>query len=222
MNVAIYMLTRDRLEYTRRALRSLVLRTRMNFSLSILDNGSTDGTQDYLSQACERNPNIDLHFEKENIGIHAMSKIAQRHFSNFDLVFKVDNDCEFTHDVITPITKIYDQAINKKMILSPRVEGIVNQPRRIYTVDTGDHKFGMTGHVGGLCMAMPNHIFSNMHIETSLPKAKGFDSNVCSCANSMGYTIGYIEDLSVWHMDGTHEQAKKYPEYFKRKMEEEK
>ena len=71
-------------------------------------------------------------------------------------------------------------------------------------------------------MAIPREMWKILKIDSSLPKARGFDSLVCSTARKNGFAVGYIEDLMVSHIDTTDGQARKYPEYFKRKKLEEK
>ena len=223
MSVGVYMLTRDRLEYTKRAITSFRKYNGSEVFLVVIDNGSKDGTTEWLKEQLSSGVINHLHLEPENVGIHKAFFIAKGIFKNkYSLIVKVDNDCEFIEPVIAHIFSNYSTAINYKMVLSPHVNGIMNQPKRSYFVKTslGD-TFGNTGHVGGLCMAIPFQLWRKLEIDGTKPKARGFDSSVCEQAKMYGYVVGYIENIFVEHMDGTNKQAEKYPEYFKRKKIEE-
>jgi glycosyltransferase involved in cell wall biosynthesis len=93
--VHLVMMTFNRLEYTREALPALLRDPQEPFALTLWDNGSTDGTREYLQTV--RDPRIvDLVFSEENRGqTWVTNKIWSE--SDADLVGKVDNDC-----VVTP------------------------------------------------------------------------------------------------------------------------
>lgn len=87
--IPVLMITYNRLEYTKKALEALFFsRDRKIF---IIDNGSTDGTQDYImSQQWSYTWNIT--FNKTNLGIAgAMNQFLEK-TKNFEWVGKVDND----------------------------------------------------------------------------------------------------------------------------------
>jgi len=54
MKIAIYTLTRDRLQYTQDCFSSLWQNAGMPFDHYIVDNGSEDGTVEWLMQEAER------------------------------------------------------------------------------------------------------------------------------------------------------------------------
>lgn len=104
MNVAIVLVTHNRLEYTRLALASLLADAAEEFSLTIWDNASTDGTQEYLESVDD--PRIkEKIFSKENIGQTGAMNYAWSK-TNVELVGKLDNDC-----LVTPgWTRIFAKA----------------------------------------------------------------------------------------------------------------
>ena len=55
MNLLIVLITHDRLAYTKRTLRDLWDTIQVPYHLIVVDNASTDGTQEYLSGLLERN-----------------------------------------------------------------------------------------------------------------------------------------------------------------------
>jgi glycosyltransferase involved in cell wall biosynthesis len=93
--IELAFVTWNRLEYTRLALSRLLSDPDEEFRLSIWDNGSTDGTRDYLRGEVD-DPRIHtITFSEENVGqIVAVNSIWSH--SEADLLGKVDNDCLLT------------------------------------------------------------------------------------------------------------------------------
>src|SRR5512139_717357 len=185
MRVAVYTLTRDRLEYTIHCFAALHTNVGVPYDHYVVDNGSQDGTVDWLqSHASEF---AGLRFEKENIGISRGSNMALqmiRRAVPYDLVIKMDNDCEvYCQNIIGQLVEIFQDAWSHayapEYVLSPRVEGIVNQPARgRYTMLAG-RRIGLTGIVGGLFRAVPWRIYESYEYPENLPLAWGQDDHFC-------------------------------------------
>jgi GT2 family glycosyltransferase len=253
MRIAIYTLTRDRIEYTKHCFGVLREKAGMDFDHYVLDNGSTDGASSWLRENGKM-------FKKlvcmpENIGISAGSNMMlDVIFSSgdYDLIIKMDNDCEVVTDGIlrkvcdvfwpTPSSFGYSPFAPPRptatpperrggefrngeilrMVLSPRVNGINKQPKRGLEKVINGYRVGFTSIVGGLFHIVPAVIYSNYRYPLNLPKAWGQDDDFCHVMNQKGIRTGYIEDLEVNHYETTSGQAARYPEYFERKWEEEK
>jgi len=84
----------NRLEYTRRALESLLADPSRSFIVTIWDNASSDGTREYLRTVSDPRIN-DLVLSEENVGqVDAVNTVWQR--SDAELLGKLDNDCILT------------------------------------------------------------------------------------------------------------------------------
>ncbi len=96
MTIDLIFISFNRLEYTKLALASVLADPTEQFSLTIWDNASTDGTRDYLRNEV-RDPRIkDVVLSRENVGqIAALNEVWGS--SKADLVGKLDNDC-----IVTP------------------------------------------------------------------------------------------------------------------------
>jgi GT2 family glycosyltransferase len=226
MKIAIYTLTRDRLEYTMHCFASLKAKA-WNYAYDhfVLDNGSTDGTIAWLREN-------ELQFKKviympENFGISKGSNTILKEIfdGDYDLIIKMDNDCEVISDnILQQMVEIFEDAANRKMevVLSPRVIGIINQPYRAYQTTIGGRDVGITGIVGGLFHVVPVKIYRQYKYPVKLPKAWGQDDDFCHWLNKTGRKTGYVEGLIVNHYETTSGQAQRFPEYFERKWKEEK
>jgi hypothetical protein len=142
----------------------------------------------------------------------------------FDLVCKVDNDCEIiSENILGQIAEIYSllPPMGPQYVLSPRVEGIVNQPKRVRETQLGGRRVGLTSIVGGLFHCVPAKVYQQYRYPTNLPLGWGQDDNFCAWARSKGCEVGYIEGLIVNHYLTTDGQAKQDLPYFERKWSEE-
>jgi len=226
MRIAVYTLTRDRLEYTKHCFASLKEKAwGYPYDHFVLDNGSTDGTITWLR---ENEPQFKkVLYMPENVGISKGSNTILKEIfaGNYDLIIKMDNDCEVISDnILGQLVEIFDDAFNLRynIMLSPRVTGINNQPHRTSHITLGGRDVGLTGIVGGLFHVVPATIYQKYKYPEKLAKAWGQDDHFCDWLRQNSWAKGYVEGLVVNHFETTIGQAQRYPEYFKRKFTEEK
>lgn len=221
MRIAVYTLTRDRAAYTEHCFNMLWQNAGLPFDHFVIDNGSTDGTVEWLYSNAKRFRKIVL--EPDNTGISYASNLALDIIGNgYDLIVKLDNDCEIvTPGLFADMVKVYEFA-GRPLLLSPRVEGINRQPKRAYTIHAGGYEIGRTGIVGGLCHWLPAATYQRYRYPETLPKAWGQDDDLCAWCYKQNIEMGYVEALTVNHYEGTDAQAKRFPFYFTRKAIEEK
>lgn len=92
-SVDILYLTYNRLAYTKVTLPALIENAGADFALTIVDNGSTDGTVEYLAEFSRRHPKQIKHtyFLEKNMGISPPTNAFWR-ASRAEFLGKVDND----------------------------------------------------------------------------------------------------------------------------------
>lgn len=228
MKVAVYTLTRERLDYTKHCFGVLRERAGHHFDHYVVDNGSQDGTAEWLVEEYQsKNPGVTLIPNTENKGISVGSNQALDEMKgiDYDLIFKIDNDCEVLFSgVIERLVRLYENRpeLKGEYMLSPKIEGIINQPTRARYTMIDDCKIGVTGMVGGLFHVMRGPIYQRYRFDEGLPLASGQDEGVCGWFRKQGGTCGYVEGIRVAHYETTTGQAERYPAYFERKWEEEK
>jgi len=92
MKIDLVYITYNRLEYTKKSLPALLADPVEDFSLTIWDNASTDGTVEYIRNEVKDSRITDVVFSKENVGqTQAVNQIWSN--SSADLLGKIDNDC---------------------------------------------------------------------------------------------------------------------------------
>ncbi len=96
MTIDLVFITYNRLDYTKLALSSVLADPNKEFSLTIWDNASTDGTAEYLKSEVSDPRISDIVLYEKNIGqTAAVNKIWAN--SKAELLGKLDNDC-----IVTP------------------------------------------------------------------------------------------------------------------------
>lgn len=90
--VNIGMITYNRLEFTRQAIEALVRFTRFPHVLTVVDNGSTDGTREYLLRMRELGVIGNLVLLDANVGVAKASNLAWSLEPEAEYYLKLDND----------------------------------------------------------------------------------------------------------------------------------
>jgi len=224
MKIAVYSLTHDRLAFTRSCFQSLWDRLGVPFDHYVFDNGSTDGTVEWLEAYRPRFADVVL--SADNLGIaRACNRLLDRIGARgpYDLVIKIDNDCEVvTPDLLVALVELLEGArsTSPPVVLSPRVEGLVHQPARRRYERIGGRKVGVTGAVGGIFLPVPGHVFQEYRYPEDLPLGIGDDMHLCGWLRERGVMIGYVEDLVVRHHQTTVGQWHEERAYFARRDRE--
>lgn len=96
--VNICVVTYNRLDYTRQCLPSILERTRYPYRLTVVDNGSSDGTPAYLSDLALQGIIHNLFLLPANIGVAKAANIAWHAEPNARATLKLDNDIVIKKD----------------------------------------------------------------------------------------------------------------------------
>lgn len=224
--VAVFTMTWDRLEYTKRMVSALVKNAGYPFDWFVVDQGSTDGTVKWLkSEAPVRGTVLNA----SNVGIakgwnQAVELIKKT--GKYDIIIKVDNDCELlTPRTIAAVVDIYER--NRKFVLSPCVEGLEDSPGGVLRQSEGaspyaflnERVLGIVPYLGGIFWAAPSTLYDNFAFDEETFIAGNKDYLISQYAKSAGYGLFYLEEFRVKHMDGTVGQREKYPDYYERALE---
>ena len=215
MKIAIFTLTKDRLDYTKLFLKSLKEKTKLKYDHFIIDQESKDGTPEYLD-----NKLVKLYPLQKNIGINRGVNFALDRIGNdYDIIIKMDNDTVVqTKGWLKKILNVLD----KKEVLSPYVLGLRDSRGGVPRIrHDKERNIGFTPFIGGICMvAHKNAWIDSQGWEFPVPFHAGGDKNFCQRLSLDGYKFGYVEDIMIKHIDNTEGQELKYKEYFKLRKQE--
>lgn len=219
IRVAIITMTRDRIEYTEKCFQSLREKAGCDYDHYVLDNGSKDGTQDWLLASSRAFKRVLL--SSENLGLlHGFNVLLSVLDGIYDVVIKFDNDCLIHTNKVVKIIVEEMARMDWTAIISPRVLGLNKPPVPIRKIQQNGYVFSELNHFGGIFYPIPWRLAKPISGQTFL--ARGLDWKLSERMRSNGLKLYYLEDIKVEHCDGTNNQALKYPEYFSRKYEEEK
>lgn len=106
--VTVWIPTFNRKKLLKRALDSVLAQSYKNIDIFIVDNGSSDGTDDFVASYMNKYENIHYHRFDENKGACAARNYAIRHAKG-SLVTGLDDDDEFLPTRITELVEAYDE-----------------------------------------------------------------------------------------------------------------
>jgi glycosyltransferase involved in cell wall biosynthesis len=219
--VAIFSITYNRLEYTRKSFRSLFNTAEYDYDHFIVDNGSTDGTKEWLEKHYS-----NLVLNKDNKGISIASNQALeliKQSGSYDIIVKFDNDCMcLSKGWLKKMVEIYNS--NHMIALSCYVQGLRDNPGGAPRIGYGRIRgelVGMTKHLGGICHFVSSKAYDEWRWSEEEQLHGIQDLEFSRYLLTQGYQMGYLENFFVSHGPmGTAAQQKDYPEYFsKRKLE---
>jgi GT2 family glycosyltransferase len=223
MKIAVLTLTRDRLDYTKHCFAKLREFAGCEFDHYVLDNGSRDGTFEWL---CDWRPNLASAFqsESENIGIsRGMNELISylcdyAETPDYDVIVKFDNDCELTQP--NTLRDVAQLAHEGGALLSPRILGLNNPPQPTRELRIGDETILDVPQIGGIFLAAPAWVYDEFRYSESNPKFGGDDVEICAWFRRQGGTCGYVKRLEAWHYETTEGQRERFPDYWDRKLVE--
>jgi len=218
--VAIFTLTMDRLDYTKRMWTSLDKSTRYSFDWYVVDNGSKDGTIKWLDAELGKGRYIA---NEKNKGISKASNQALDAImeNNYQIVVKVDNDCEFlTFGWLEAIVDLWRR--NHLLYISPYPEGLVHNPGgapRVGYSYIGPYFVEVAYHLSGLCAAIDARAYKDFRWQDQFLHGNQ-DTEASIAFTKARYMPCYVPLHRVWHQRSTTGQQKDFPLYFKRRIEE--
>lgn len=219
--IAIFSLTYDRIEETKPCFESLYKTAGYPFDHFVVDNGSKDGTVDYLRKTY---PDMTIIENPENKGISIASNQAidaiKASDVHYDVIMKVDNDALFKNDGwLAKMVEIWKS--NNRIALSCYVQGLVDNPGGAPRVTTGSicgELIGMTKHLGGICHFVDARAYDRFRWDEDSFLHGIQDLEFSNYLNSNGYQMGYLENWYVNHgLDGTAGQILRHKDYFERR-----
>jgi len=227
--VGIYTFSWNRLEYTQRCIKALEKKAGWPYVHLVIDQGSTDGSAEWLKKNYGKNNNSEVIILSENIGLPAGINLAHELLidAGIEWIMKLDNDGELlSNDCLKKLmAAMLDPEKPRDLILSPYVKGLVVHKGGVsrglppkYPQRWEKYNISFTSGLGGICRLCHKSVLARYgQWDTNKPKHYAEDLEFTGKWEELGWFNGYMEDIFVLHMDGSLGQQKKYPEYFKHK-----
>jgi glycosyltransferase involved in cell wall biosynthesis len=222
VKIAVISLARDRLDYSRVCFESLRNNAGTDYDHYVLDNGSTDGTSQWLQAESRASRLHDVTYRRDNAGIsRGLNSLLDRlDPAVYDVIVKFDNDCE----VVTPNTLRDIAALTHKygLLLSPEIHGLRNPPATIggTPLSLGGQLVDEKAQIGGIFLAAPASLYESFRYSESNPTWGQDDVEVCAHWRRQGGKCGYVRGYVANHYLTTDGQWADQPAYFDRKQEE--
>jgi len=221
--IAVFSLTYDRLGMTKACFQSLHKTAGAIFDHIVVDNGSKDGTPEYLKELEVTYSNLKVIYNEDNKGISIASNQAMDEIvGKYDLVVKVDNDCLFkTEGWLAKMVEVWKSY--PKIALSCYIEGLKDNPGgapRMDYLTIKDELIGITQHLGGICRFVDTEAYREFRLNEEDHLHGVQDMEVSQYLMRNGYILGYLENFYAEHCYGTEGQHERFPKYFERRKVE--
>lgn len=229
--VAIITLTWNKLEQaTKLYLDSLYKYTDENlFDLILVDNGSTDGTVEYLSKFASEHSNINVIYNSENLGYSKGNNIGIKSIldKDYEFVALLNNDILFTPDWLEKTIDIFNKDPQLGMV-SPRIQKKKDITRENYLSKYQHFLNKYKTHSGDLsysleplfcCVVIKKCVVEKIGLmDENFSPAFWEDNDYCFRAMYAGYSLARSNVSFVFHNHST--SSKSLPsEIFKNNRE---
>jgi predicted O-linked N-acetylglucosamine transferase (SPINDLY family)/glycosyltransferase involved in cell wall biosynthesis len=203
--VNIGIVTYNRLEFTKQAISSIVKYTSFPYVITVVDNGSQDGTQEYLKKLLEKEIIKNLILLEQNIGVAKASNIAWLQEPKALYYLKYDNDIVIQkNNWLSALVSVID-AIPEIGVLGYNFEPI-SYPLQVFK--NYRIRIKEEGNIGGACFLIPKRTRDILGYWCEDYGLYGFeDVDYCFRVKLAGFLNAYMEDEEI----GIHLPAGKAP-----------
>lgn len=224
LRVAVLSVTRDRLNFTKTCFASLYENAGCEFDFYVFDNGSTDGTVEWL----QAQPFHVVVTGFRNVGISAamnellrtVERESEPPYERYDCIVKIDNDAQIvTRNALRDVCQL---VADYGLILSPEIHGLRQPPATIggTPLKLGDRLVDEKQQIGGIFLAAPGSVYDEFRYSESNPLWGGDDVEICAWWRASGGRCGYVRGIVANHFLGTDGQAEADVPYWERKLAE--
>src|SRR5262245_52219843 len=215
-NVSVLIAVWNKLEYTRRCLDVLLeQRSPLLREIVIVDNGSTDGTAEYLSELAAREPLVTVLSPGENLGFVGGNNLAAEHATGDYLGF-LNNDTEprdgwLEELVATAEADATVGAVGAKLIYP---DGRLQEAGGIVFADASGWNYGRGGdpddprytflrevdYCSGAALLVRTELFRGLGgFDTRYAPAYYEDTDLAFALRAQGYKVVYQPRAEVVH-----------------------
>ncbi len=197
-NLNVVILTHNEIDTIKKCLKALCTYTK-NFNLVVIENTSTDGTEQFLSRVENEYVNITVEFNKENNGViegrNQGYSIAQKKYPDAEYVMFIDCDQEVLPGWQESYMNLFDQKYDLIGCEAWKMRKKDFYPER--KVSCSIDSFSYIG-AGG--MMVKNSVIEDIGLfDERYEKYYWEDPSFCFRAHQAGYKIGWNYKSSIIH-----------------------
>lgn len=156
--VHVCMVTYNRLEFTRQSLEALFRHTDFPYILTVVDNGSNDGTIEYLQFLYEKNLIKNLMLFGANVGIAKAANVGWVCEPEADYYIKFDNDVVMRGPWLAAMVDVAD-SIPRVGAVAYNVENFSFPPS---VINGRSVRLKGAGNLSGACMMVPKAVHEKL------------------------------------------------------------
>ncbi len=199
---ALWSLTKGRLYDVQRSFKSLWDLTKCGYLHYVLDQGSDDGTAEWLADMYAEGRIHYLRLEPSNIGISRGSNHL------LDIITAGDWHswiCKFDPDVVVQTPRWLERMVNRcpqKTVLSPHILGLVQHPGGAPRAKRDERRrLGYVKHLGGAVNLAPADAWKDFGRWTVPAPAHGQqDAEFSARLLDKGWKLAHCEDVLMRHL----------------------
>ncbi len=211
--VSIIMLTFNALEYTKKSVRTILDHTRIPYEIIFVDNGSTDGTVEYLKDLQNRYAHIRTIFNSKNKGFAQGNNQGALKARGEYLLF-LNNDVlvsdGWLEDLVAAIR--LDPYIGMVGPITNSISGLQRVEKVPYRDENGFHQFAAQvrqvnkgkitprRRIAGFCMLMPKKVFQELNgFDVHFGTGNFEDDDLCLRLRNYQLAIMVHEGVFIHH-----------------------
>ena len=215
--IAVYCITRDRLEITRQSLKMLRQWAGCDFTLYVVDNGSRRDTVEYLRREHEEGRIYWLHLAGENLGQNIAANLALDEMSTMapEWVLRWDPDAlPRTRRFLRKLVRRAEafRRVGVDGVFSPVITKLENPPEAFMRGDDVGFEYEVVRILGGICRLHPASFFDTFRFNKFGALGLGEAAEIATeCLNRNTPKIR-VMGIEVEHAYGSKGQAEMWPD----------
>jgi glycosyltransferase involved in cell wall biosynthesis len=138
--VSFVLPTKDREEWVGECLMTLMGQGEQNIEIVVVNDGSTDGTKDFLEEWASKNPKVKLIHNEKSVGAGNSRNIGMQ-AASADIIAVCDDDDCYPDDRAENIIEFFKKNPDSELVNFPYVSiGYCNEVLERFNGETFDHK----------------------------------------------------------------------------------
>ncbi len=223
--VSIIMLTYNALDYTKKCVDSILQHTRIPYEIIFVDNGSSDGTVEYLNELKEKFGHFKVILNSKNRGFAGGNNQGAKRARGEYLLF-LNNDVLVSDNWLEGLVQALEKDPQIGMVgpVTNHISGLQRLANIPYKDENSFHQFAAKvfeinkdqitprRRLAGFCVLMPKKLFE---------KVKGFDENfgtgnfedddLCVRVRQKGFALMVHEGVFIHHYGSQSFKANQIP-----------